>query len=307
VIGSAVETSRPLIDAAGHQLAVTLSAEPLLIEADPMRIGQVMANLLNNAAKYTPQGGQIWLSARREGVRAVVSVRDNGQGISNDMLPRVFEMFAQAENRTPTARCGLGVGLALAQRLVHMHGGAIDAHSDGVGKGSEFIVRIPLAAEPAQIALPAKPVVSPSAAVPSPRRILIVDDTESSAFVLGKLLENFGQHVCTVENGVAALSVACDLRPHVIISDIAMPQMDGYELARRLRLESALGETVLVALTGYAQDEDRQRALDAGFNFYLVKPVSLDSLRELLASLPEPPAPTIPLRMQPTEAEAAGR
>jgi PAS domain S-box-containing protein len=303
VIGSAIETSRPLIEAANHQLAVTLPAEALLVHADPMRLAQVIANLLNNATKYTPQGGQIWLSARRESGRAVVSVRDNGQGIPSEALPRVFDMFAQAEQHPNAVRPGLGIGLALAQRLIQLHGGAIDAHSDGVGRGSEFIVQMPLAAEPGQVELPAKIIPSTTAVSLTPRRILIVDDTESSAFVLGKLLENIGQHVSTAEDPVSALTLARNLRPHVIISDIAMPQMNGYELARNLRREATLNGTVLVALTGYAQEEHRQQALDAGFDFYLVKPVSLDSLRELLASLPPPPEPAVVLHLQPTEVQ----
>lgn len=284
VIGHAVETSRPFIEAAGHQLALSLPARSLLVEADSVRLAQVVANLLNNAAKYTPSGGQIWLTVRREGDHALVSVRDNGQGIPPEMLPRVFDMFAQVDRHQANAQSGLGIGLALAKRLIEMHDGRIDASSQGKGCGSEFIVQLPLSVT-AATAPPHKLVPQKDRALPR-RNVLVVDDTEASAYVLGKLLEALGQQVITAGDAESALKLARARRPQVIFSDIAMPSVNGYELARRLRLEVGLENCVLVALTGYSQDNDRQLAQEAGFQHYLVKPVSVEALEQLLTTLP---------------------
>ncbi len=290
VIGHAVETSRPFIEAASHQLALSFPAKPLLVEADPVRLAQVVANLLNNAAKYTPNGGQIWLTVRRDHGAALVSVRDNGQGIAADMLPRVFEMFAQVDRGRANAHSGLGIGLALAKRLVEMHGGQIDSYSDGLGRGSEFVVRLPLASGAESMKLPQRTVPRKARAIPR-RNVLVVDDTQASAYVLGKLFEALGQEVATAGDADAALKLARARRPHVIFSDIAMPNVNGYELARRLRSEPGLEGCTLVALTGYSQDGDRQRAQDAGFDHYLVKPVSIEALQDMLAALPSSPQP----------------
>ena len=285
IVANAVETSRPVIDAAGHQLAITACAEPLMLEADGLRLSQVISNLLNNAAKYTHPGGQIWVSVRREGDQAVISVRDNGVGIPADSLNRVFEMFTQVDQTRDKARGGLGIGLTLASSLVQLHGGHIEARSDGPGKGSEFIVSLPLMARHPQ---PKLPIEGPangertrSVSVPA-CRILIVDDTRASAFVLGKLLETMGQQVETACTGESAIAQARAMRPDLVISDIGMPEMDGYELARRLRREPGLEGLVLAALTGYGQDSDREQAKQAGFDYHLVKPVSLEALEELL-------------------------
>jgi signal transduction histidine kinase/ActR/RegA family two-component response regulator len=288
VIASAVEISRPLIEAAGHQLAITLSPEPMALEADAVRLSQVIANLLNNAAKYTDKGGQIWLSAQRQGGEAVVSVRDTGCGISADMLPRIFDMFAQVDRTLERAQGGLGIGLSLAKNLVEMHGGRIEAHSAGPGRGSEFIVWLPLVHHGPRSTLAASAPENGKRHLPA-RRILVVDDTRSAAYVLGKLLEKLGQQVCTAHDAISALEHARIERPDMVISDIAMPDMNGYELARLLRQEAGMTAVVLVALTGYGQSSDKQRAKEAGFDYHLVKPVSLESLEEMLASLPASP------------------
>jgi PAS domain S-box-containing protein len=285
IISTAVETARPLIDAAGHQFALSLPAEPVLLDADPVRIAQTIGNLLNNAAKYTKPGGQIWLSVRKDGNEAAISIRDTGLGIPADMLPLVFDMFAQVDRTLTRAQGGLGIGLTLAKIFIEMHGGRIEAHSDGPDKGSEFVVHLPmlhgLERRPAF-----KSSMPDSQRSATRRRILIVDDTRAAGYVLGKLLETMGQQVCTAHNAATALESARRERPDLVISDIGMPGMDGYELARRLRREPGLEGLILVALTGYGQDRDKQRAKASGFDYHLVKPVGLKALQDLLASLP---------------------
>lgn len=285
IVGNAVETSRPLIEGGGHQLAITLAPDPMMLEADPVRLAQVVSNLLNNAAKYTEADGQIWLTATTEDGQAVISVRDTGVGIPVEMLPRVFDMFAQVDRTLNRAQGGLGIGLTLARNLVQLHGGRIEARSKGLGQGSEFIVRLPLAAKAVPLTAPA-PIVAPSRAPLPPRRVLVVDDTRAAAYTLGKLLERMGQQVHVAHDAAAALDTARSVRPEVVISDIAMPRMDGYELARRLRQEPGMDNLVLIASTGYGQDRDRDRAKAAGFDFHLVKPIGFQSLYDLLASLP---------------------
>ena len=284
VIRSAIETSRPMIDAGGHQLAISLPSDPVSIEADPMRLAQVLANLLNNAAKYTPPGGQIWLSASVEGGAAQIEVRDNGHGIPSEMLPRIFEKFTQLHSPSSLPHAGLGIGLALARNLVEMHGGQIMAHSEGAGRGSRFVVRLPLAAHTQVPASPEKPVASEPTT--TTRHILVVDDTRDSAFILSRLLEVLGNRVTTANSGRQALEIARSERPDIIISDIAMAGMDGYELAQSLKREPSLQHTVLVALTGYGTAADRERTKAAGFAHHLVKPVGMDAIKQLFAALP---------------------
>jgi signal transduction histidine kinase/CheY-like chemotaxis protein len=281
IISRAVETSRPLIDGAGHQLAITLPSTHLELDADGVRLIQVIANLLNNAAKYTDRGGQIWLTAQLEKGAAVISVRDTGIGISADMLPQVFGMFAQL-GKTGHKQSGLGIGLALAKHLVELHGGSIVAQSDGPGKGSEFIVRLPLARKKlaTRVATPKTPSVSK---LLTTRRILIVDDTHAAVYVLGKLLEAMGQSVHTEQDASSALQYVQNERPDIVISDIGMPKMNGYDFARSIRRQPELNDVVLVALTGYGQDSDRRAAKEAGFDHHIVKPVSLEALHNLLA------------------------
>jgi PAS domain S-box-containing protein len=281
VLANAVETSRPLIEAAGHQLAITLSPNRMTLDADPVRLTQVVGNLLNNAAKYTQNGGQIWLTGQRLGSEIIISVRDTGMGIVPDLLPHVFDMFAQADHSRSINHGGLGIGLALAKRLVEMHGGRIEAHSDGAGKGSEFIVRLPLATVSHQPA----PQHQRPRRLPS-HQVLIVDDVPSALYVLGKLLEKMGQTVRTAPSAAEALQCAHAERPDVIISDIGMPDSNGYDLARQIRQDPELEGIVLAALTGYGQESDRQKAKEAGFDHHLVKPVSVEALEDLLVSLP---------------------
>ncbi|MGD9724489.1 MAG: PAS domain S-box protein [Pirellulales bacterium] len=277
VIRGAVETSRPLLDAGRHQLAISLPAEPMMLNADATRLAQVVANLVNNAAKFTPEGGQIWLTAEPIGREAVIRVRDNGIGIAPDMLSTIFEKFAQASESRPHG--GLGIGLTLAQSLVQLHGGTIEAQSDGLGRGSQFTVRLPLVACEAPSA-PARAAVASAPACPG-CKVLVVDDTRDSSFILSKLLEALGHQVFTADNGRKALELALRERPDVVISDIAMAEMDGYELARRLRAEPSQAGVLLVALTGFGHDQDRALAKEAGFDQHVVKPIGMETLQQL--------------------------
>ncbi len=289
IVASAVETSRPLIEAAGHQLAVSICPEPLTVDADPVRLGQVISNLLNNAAKYTEDGGQIWLTARPEQGHAVISVRDTGVGIPSEMRPKIFDMFAQLDGSIRRAQGGLGIGLTLAKTLVEMHGGTIEAKSDGPGRGSEFTVRLPLVAAAPGPTHPRTQRRESSEKFPR-HQILVVDDAPAAAQMLAKLLEKLGQDVRTAHSAADALQLVTHALPEVVISDLGMPHVDGLELARRLRAIPALKNATLVALTGYGQDRDKQRTREAGFDLHLVKPVSLETLRKLLQSLPAPAA-----------------
>ncbi len=240
VIQSAVDTSRPLIEAAGHELAIAISPNVITLEADPVRLAQIISNLLNNAAKYTEPGGQIWLSAQSDSSEVIISVRDNGVGIPAEMLPRVFDLFEQGDPTLKRTHGGLGIGLTLAKNLVQIHGGTIEAHSEGPGKGSEFIVRLPRMAT--TVTTLAAPSPQPPMVTTLPvRRVLVVDDARAAVYILGRLLEALGQHVRTANSAAAALDIVRQERPDVVISDIAMPNMDGYELALRLRKRTRHG------------------------------------------------------------------
>ena len=282
-LDSAVETSRPVIEAAGHRLHVDRPSAPVWLQADSTRLSQIISNLLNNAARYTNAGGIIWLSGAVEGNEAVVRVRDTGIGISAGMLPRVFEPFTQVDTSLERSQGGLGIGLSLVQRLVQLHGGTVRAVSPGLGQGAEFVVRLPLSA-PADQTRRAADSNQSSGVMPS-HRIIIVDDMRAAAHMLARLLEAIGQHVLTFDNPADALEAARSDPPDVIISDIAMPGMDGYQFARQLRAEPRLDQTVLVAVTGFGQESDRRQALEAGFQRHFVKPIGLNDLRELLANL----------------------
>jgi PAS domain S-box-containing protein len=282
IISNAVETSKPLIDAARHRFEISLPSKATIVEADPVRLSQVISNLLNNAAKYTDAGGQIWLDARVEGGEAVVSVRDTGVGIPADMLPKVFDMFTQVDCSPGRAQGGLGIGLTLSRSLVRLHGGNLVARSGGLGHGSEFIVSLPLAkSEKEPEAIDAG---DESTAPQSSRRILIVDDNADSAESLGLWLRFVGHDVRLVYDGLAAVEAARAFRPQVVVLDIGLPDIDGYQVAKRLRQEPGFDKVLLIALTGYGQDEDRQRCFQAGFDEHLTKPVDPTSLEELLAS-----------------------
>ncbi len=289
VINSALETSRPLIDQSGHQLLVSLPSQPVLVEADTTRLAQVFANLLNNAAKYTRQGGRISLTVRRQGASAVVSVEDDGVGIPVHMLPHVFEMFTQVDRSLERATGGLGIGLSISRRLVEMHGGAIEVRSQGDGKGSEFLVTLPIlspaaAQADAAMALAAGP-------EPTGLRILVVDDNADSAASMAIICEVIGNQVRAAHDGLQAIQAAESFRPQVILMDIGMPRLNGYEACRRLR-ETDWGRTMtIVALTGWGQDEDRRQSAEAGFDHHLVKPVSFDKIKNLLAEVSETARP----------------
>jgi signal transduction histidine kinase len=328
-VASAVETSRPLIDARKHDLTVSLPAQALSVRADVARLAQILSNLLNNAAKYSEEQGRIWLTVAREGNEAVFRVRDTGAGISPEMLHRVFDLFAQADKSLDRSQGGLGIGLTLVRRLVEMHQGSVKAQSEGPGRGSEFIVRLPaldselpqpnlptpptsgecVEGGPAVNGAPASGAVPPAlgaglltppgeretinqaalgAGLPTPppsvtHRILVVDDNVDAADSLALVARLEGHEVHTANDGLVALQEAHAFQPHVILLDIGLPHMDGYEVARRLRTQPGGDRFVLAAVTGYGQGNDRLHAHDAGFDHYLVKPVNLDLLRQILA------------------------
>jgi signal transduction histidine kinase len=282
IIHSALELSRPLIDAGDHHLTVSLPEMPIPIYGDAVRLGQVFANLLNNAAKYTENGGRIWLDAHREGRDVVVSVRDTGIGISPSMLNAVFDMFVQADHSSQSSRGGLGIGLTLAKRLIEAHGGRISAQSEGTGRGSEFVVRLPAGKCSAQGNVPRKPAHARGEGV-VPCRVLVVDDNQDSASSLGMLLKSLVADVRTVHDGVAALELLESYRPDVVFLDIGMPVMDGIEVARRIRAQPNFDSVKLIAVTGWGTDGDRRRTRTAGFNRHLVKPVQFAELETLLS------------------------
>ena len=281
IMENAVESSRPLIERCGHELTVDLPPSSTTLDADPVRLAQVFSNLLNNAAKYTRRGGHIWLGARLEGHNVVVSVRDNGVGISAEMLARIFDMFTQVDQSRDQSQGGLGIGLTLARRLVEMHDGSIEVRSAGVDQGSEFTVRLPLSVQPQ--AEPQRPSIAPRADALSGCRILVVDDNKDSANSLAMVLRRKANEIRTAYDGLEAVQAAEDFRPELVLLDIGLPKLNGYEVARRIR-EQPWGEhVILVALTGWGQDEDRRRSQDAGFDFHFVKPVELSALENLLA------------------------
>jgi PAS domain S-box-containing protein len=281
VLNNAVEASRPLIDALGHELVIAVPPEPILLDVDPTRLSQVLMNLLNNAAKYMDRGGRIRLSARREGGLLLIEVKDTGIGIPGEMLPRVFEMFTQVDRSLDRARGGLGIGLTLVQRLVELHGGTVEARSDGPGKGSEFIVRLPVA--PSESPKPAKSIQVDEKRTSTPkRRILIVDDNKDSANSLGMLLRLMGNDVRMAYDGLEAVGAATAFQPELMLLDIGLPKLDGYEVARRIRHEHG-DQVMLIALTGWGQEDDRRRSREAGFDHHLTKPVDVNALQSLLA------------------------
>jgi CheY-like chemotaxis protein len=248
-------------------------------------MAQVVSNLLNNAAKYTEDGGRIELIAERTPREAVLRVRDNGVGIAPEMLPQVFDMFRQIEISTDRSQGGLGIGLTLVRRLVEMHGGKIEAHSAGLGKGSEFLARLPALAEPAPDSAGKSAEASSASPTKGSRRMLVVDDNVDSAESMAVLLRLHGHEVGLAYDGQSALEEAYAFRPEVMFLDLDLPKMDGYEVARRLRMEPAMKDMTLVAITGYGQEEDLQHTQEAGFQLHMVKPVDFDKVEALLASL----------------------
>lgn len=284
VLQSAVEATRPLIDEAGHELTITLPKQPLLLEADPNRLVQVFSNLLNNAAKYTHPGGHIWLTADRQESIVVVIVKDNGIGVSADAQERIFEMFTQVDQSLKAGYRGFGIGLTLVKRLVEMHGGRIEIHSEGVGKGSEFSVRLPvLAALSTAESLPVQG--GTVVAKPSRLRILVIDDNKAAADMLARMVKMFGNEIRTAYDGLQGVEVAAAFRPDMVLMDLGMPTMNGYEAAQHIRQQIWGKHMALVALTGWGQKEDKQRTKEAGFDYHLVKPAKLSELQQLFTIL----------------------
>jgi PAS domain S-box-containing protein len=280
VVAQAIEAARPLAEASGHEILTALPPAPLRISADAVRLSQILGNLLNNACKYTPHGGRIGVEVAQREHTAVVTVSDTGEGIPPDRLHAIFDMFTQLDTARERSQGGLGIGLTLVRRLVEMHGGTVEARSEGVGKGSQFVVRLPLAVDPA----PARTSLQPLEGVAS-RRILIVDDNHDAAASLSLLLELDGHMIMTVHDGPSALAAAEAHRPDVVLLDIGLPVMSGYDVARRIRDQEWGRAMVLVALTGWGQDEDRARTRAAGFDAHLVKPANYPDLVQLLRSV----------------------
>lgn len=284
IAGHAADATRPVVEAGQHQFTLSLPEEPVWIEGDHARLEQIIDNLLNNAAKYTRPGGRIWLILDQDENWAELRVRDTGRGIPQEKLAIIFELFTQVDTAVDRAAGGLGLGLTLVRDLVALHGGSVVARSEGPGKGAEFIVRLPLAAAgEAQSAEPGPqmPQVTPQ------RRILIVDDNLDAAETLAEVLELWGHEVRAINDGPAALAEASTYQPEVILMDIGLPGMDGHEVARLLRQRESVRPVALIALTGYGQADDRRRAIQAGFDVHLVKPVDLDQLREVLSHHPD--------------------
>jgi signal transduction histidine kinase/CheY-like chemotaxis protein len=285
VVAAAVETSRPLIDAARHQLTIELPPEALPVEADPVRLAQVFSNLLNNAVRYTDPGGRIGIAAKRDDGSAVVIVSDTGIGIAAEALPRVFDMFVQANARDSRAQSGLGIGLTLVRSLVEMHGGSVAARSAGAGLGSEFLVRLPLARHDVRRAPAAAGATGRT--IPGLPRVMVVDDNRDAADSLAAVLKLLGAEVRVTNDGRTALDELGAFRPAVVFLDLGMPGMDGYETARHMRAREDTRSTLIIALTGWGQDSDRRQTQAAGFNQHLVKPADITALRAVLASLPQ--------------------
>ena len=286
IIASAVETSMPLIEAGRHELLVHMPDEELLLEVDLTRVAQVVSNLLNNAAKYTPARGRIGLTVQREGSQVVIAVSDTGIGIPAAAMPTVFEMFTQVGRNMERAQGGLGIGLSLVRRLIELHGGTVSAASEGVGRGSTFTVRLPLAArdEATPPALVAS-VAAPEEAADASLRVLVVDDNIDAADTLAALLEMSGHAIRVANDGYQAIEMAQAFRPQVVFLDIGLPGMNGYEVARRLREVPGMESGILVALTGWGTREDRERSSEAGFDHHLTKPADMSAVETLLASL----------------------
>ena len=294
VVAAAQEPARPLMEDRRHTLVVKLPQEPVRLMSDPVRLAQVLANLLINAAKYTDGGGRIELEASRAGGELVVAVRDNGIGISAEMMPRVFTLFAQASPALERSDGGLGIGLALVRGLVELHGGTVSAHSAGIGKGSEFVVRLPLSLDDAEGADVADAAIAESAAnaaeyagaatspAPKPLRLLVADDNRDSAATCAALLEASGHEVSVAHTGREAYDLACRLQPDALLLDIGMPELNGYQLAQRIRATGWGRRALLIAITGWGLEEDKRRALAAGFDEHMTKPFDPNGLEALL-------------------------
>jgi CheY-like chemotaxis protein len=282
IVERAVETAHPMLDQRRHELTVSLPPEPIWLYADAARLEQVVVNLLTNAAKYTDEGGHVWLSVEQRGNECVLRVRDTGVGIAPELLPRIFDLFTQAERSLDRSQGGLGIGLALVHRLVEMHRGRVEVVS-ALGHGSEFVVRLPVALTPAP---PAANKGTSKPTGPS-LRILVVDDNVDSVESLAALLRASRHDVRTAHDGPTALEAALDYLPNVVLLDIGLPRMNGYEVAEKMRQQPLIKNVVLVAMTGYGQESDRQRSREAGFDHHLVKPADIGKLQQILATISE--------------------
>ncbi len=281
VVARAVESVRPFIEARGHELTVAVEDRPLPMDGDPTRLEQVLANLLNNAAKYTDEGGRIRIDARIEGDEVVFRVRDTGVGIAPNMLPGVFDLFAQVDTSIDRSHGGLGIGLALVRMLVEMHGGRVAATSESPGQGSEFTVRLPRAPDEAHAGAEEDRTTVEAPCPAKPCRILLVDDNADMLQALARLLELSGHEVVTARDGPTALEKARAFRPEVVLLDIGLPGMSGYDVAETIRREG-MTDALLIAISGYTQDKDRAMSLRAGFDHHLGKPVDLDALLAII-------------------------
>jgi PAS domain S-box-containing protein len=282
LVAQALETCRPHLEAAGHHVELAMPSEPLYVDADRVRMVQALSNLINNAAKYTRAGGLVSVSAGHAGERVEIRVRDTGIGIAPEMLARVFDMFARAEHSYESAG-GLGIGLTLAKRIAELHDGTLSAHSEGLGRGAQFTLSLPLAPAPSAVAMPApRPPHQPA----SGRRVLVIDDNEDAAASLAALLRLSGNDAMVVHDGEEGVRAAISWRPEVILLDIGLPKLNGYEACRRLRAHSATAGARIIALTGWGQEQDRKNSRDAGFDAHLVKPVDYDELDRLLGASP---------------------
>ncbi|HEX2199098.1 MAG TPA: PAS domain S-box protein [Burkholderiales bacterium] len=279
VVRAALETVAPAIEAGRHRVALELPVEPVQVEGDHHRLTQLLTNLLNNAARYTPPGGHIAVRLQAQSGQAVLSVRDNGRGIDAQLIGRVFDMLVQGRHPLQRVGSGLGVGLALARRIAELHGGVLEARSEGENQGSEFTLRLPLSKGAVQAAAPpAAQAAAPMAA----RRVLVVDDNADAALTLDMLLKSLGHETCVVHDGMAALDAAREFRPDIVLLDIGLPGIDGYEVARRLRALSKDRPLRIVAVTGWGTDADRHRSHEAGFDLHLVKPLDPEELSQAL-------------------------
>jgi CheY-like chemotaxis protein len=281
VVRSAVDTSRPAIEASLQDLEIELPAEPVVLSADRVRLAQVLSNLLNNAARYSQPGGRILLAATSEPGELIIKISDAGIGMDPGKLSQIFDMFVQLDSSEPHAQSGLGVGLTLVRRLIEMHGGTVEAHSEGLGKGSQFILRLPVETAKAE---EAAAVVAPRAGNDVRRRILVVDDNIDSAESMVMMLELAGHDVAMAHDGEQAVALAKEFQPEIAFLDLGMPVLNGYEAARSIREQPWGRQMMLVALTGWGQQDDRRRTREAGFDAHIVKPIDFDSLEKLLAN-----------------------
>jgi CheY-like chemotaxis protein/two-component sensor histidine kinase len=286
-VNRAVDAVRPRVESSSHKLEVRLPVEPISLNADPVRLEQILTNLLDNAARYTEPGGLIELSAELDGCEAAIRVRDNGRGIAPELLPRIFDLFVQGPRSLARSEGGLGIGLTQVRNLVKLHGGTIDATSAGLGCGSEFLVHLPLG----NVAELSDSNGSHDSLGPQERaaKVLVVDDNKDAADTLATMIRIWGHHAETAYDGPSALMRAQKRPPDVVLMDIGMPVMDGFQAARKMRSLPELADAVLIAVTGYGEDEDRRLARAAGYDHHLLKPVDLDHLEQLLRR--DQPAP----------------